>query len=383
MELDLTTNEPVPEMDDSSISDSSDADSLCSIDEIDLDVITNKMKALSLDTPQHIDRVSIMSIHTAQCRQIASSRKAERQKMYSGNENTCPGRIELDSHVDTTCVGRNTVPLYYTGQVCNVMPYNDTYQPVKDVPIGGAATAWTHPQSGHTIIFELHQVLMFCDELDVTLANPNQIRYSGHMVCDDYKDEHRPLSISITATDIEVPLDVDGVIIGFDTRKPTEDELENCPRVILTEDTEWDPRTINLTGDSTQTREYRKLMSGVHIANVCTTSNPNEPQVCRSARTSDITLASISSAYTDLTLLPRLLACISIAHWVVCDGGDRRQNGSNNTAIVGSMLSDTRHSKITPEELARKWNLGLATAKYTLDTTTQHGIRHAVRPLSR
>ena len=37
--------------------------------------------------------------------------------------------------------------------------------------------------------------------------------------------------------------------------------------------------------------------------------------------------------------------------------------------------SNERHSKVTAEELARKWNIGLPTAKATLDATTQRGIR--------
>jgi hypothetical protein len=42
-----------------------------------------------------------------------------------------------------------------------------------------------------------------------------------------------------------------------------------------------------------------------------------------------------------------------------------------------------RHSKVGPEELSRKWNIGLQMAKDTLDVTTQHGVRTAVHPMSR
>jgi hypothetical protein len=45
-------------------------------------------------------------------------------------------------------------------------------------------------------------------------------------------------------------------------------------------------------------------------------------------------------------------------------------------------MSD-RHSKVGPEELSRKWNIGLETAKAALDVTTQHGVRTAVHPMSR
>jgi hypothetical protein len=42
-----------------------------------------------------------------------------------------------------------------------------------------------------------------------------------------------------------------------------------------------------------------------------------------------------------------------------------------------------RHSKVGPEELSRKWNIGLQMAKDTLDGTTQHGVRMAVHPMLR
>ena len=52
-------------------------------------------------------------------------------------------------------------------------------------------------------------------------------------------------------------------------------------------------------------------------------------------------------------------------------------------ALVNSILTTDRHSKVTPEELARKWNIGIDTAKRTLEVTTQKGVRTAVQPMSR
>ena len=44
------------------------------------------------------------------------------------------------------------------------------------------------------------------------------------------------------------------------------------------------------------------------------------------------------------------------------------------------MSMKDRHSKVGPEELARKWNIGLQTAKDTLEATTQHGVRNSSAP---
>ena len=47
-----------------------------------------------------------------------------------------------------------------------------------------------------------------------------------------------------------------------------------------------------------------------------------------------------------------------------------------------SIISNNRHSKVSPEELARKWNIGIQTAKDTLKVTTQQGIQTAVHPMT-
>ena len=49
---------------------------------------------------------------------------------------------EMESHVDTFCLGNNFTPLYYTGKICNVHAYSDTIAPIKDVHIGAGATIW-------------------------------------------------------------------------------------------------------------------------------------------------------------------------------------------------------------------------------------------------
>ena len=50
---------------------------------------------------------------------------------------------------------------------------------------------------------------------------------------------------------------------------------------------------------------------------------------------------------------------------------------------VKIIITNDSHLKIGPEELSRKWNIGLQTAKDTLTATTQHGVRTAVHPMSR
>ena len=48
---------------------------------------------------------------------------------------------------------------------------------------------------------------------------------------------------------------------------------------------------------------------------------------------------------------------------------------------VQSIITNDRHSKIGPEELSSKWNIGFQTVKDTLAARTQHGVRTAVHPI--
>ena len=40
------------------------------------------------------------------------------------------------------------------------------------------------------------------------------------------------------------------------------------------------------------------------------------------------------------------------------------------------------HSKVNVEEMARKWNVGLETARVNMNATTQKGVRTLTEPLS-
>ena len=68
------------------------------------------------------------------------------------------GRSELDSHADTCVAGATWKVMEYTGVVCNVYPYSDSYKPLKQVPVVEAVTAYNHP-AGETFTLVLVQVL--------------------------------------------------------------------------------------------------------------------------------------------------------------------------------------------------------------------------------
>jgi hypothetical protein len=56
---------------------------------------------------------------------------------------------------------------------------------------------------------------------------------------------------------------------------------------------------------------------------------------------------------------------------------------SSPTRNVNEVASKTRHSVITPEHIARTWNINLDKAKDTLRVMTQKGLRYAIHPIHR
>ena len=81
-------------------------------------------------------------------------------------------------------------------------------------------------------------------------------------------------------------------------------------------------------------------------------------------------MLKISSTFDERTFCKRLISSVNIA-------------STYRNDEVKSINSNDRHSQIGPEELARKWNVGIQTAKDTLEVTTQHGVRTSVQPMTR
>jgi hypothetical protein len=55
----------------------------------------------------------------------------------------------------------------------------------------------------------------------------------------------------------------------------------------------------------------------------------------------------------------------------------------DDSAQVAFVGAKDRHSQVSPEAVARKFRCGLETARRTLKTTIQRGVRHAIHPLHR
>ena len=119
-----------------------------------------------------------------------------------------------------------------TGQECDVSPYTDEYEEIKNVPIALAATAWTSLELAKTFIIILHEGLWMKTTMDHILVNPNQLQHFGFTVQDNPYISS-PLYIESTDRDFVLPLIMEGTNIMEHTRTPTGEELARCQHILL------------------------------------------------------------------------------------------------------------------------------------------------------
>ena len=121
-----------------------------------------------------------------------------------------------------------------------------------------------------------------------------------------------------------------GCILYLPTRYPTDYELENCKWLILSSETLWDPYSDDFAYEEDKFEKLNPRMIG-----------------------------SVQSCYQfDEAILLKY-----------------------RTVRVQTSIDCC--SRITPEQLARQWCIGLQTAAKTLMTTTQKGVRNAIHPIHR
>ncbi len=286
--------------------------------------------------------------------------------------------VELDSHADTCVAGANCVMFEDTGQRVRVSAYNEVYDPVEDVPIGTALTAWTSPEIGETFIFVLNQALIFGDSLKHTLLCPNQLRAHGLQVSDVPKqfDKNSSHSIFIPEHDLRIPLGLRGVISRFETHKPTRQEIENCAWIELTGPDEWDPHSPTFAE-----REERNVSGTLKSVDKYDDVTSRE-------------IFAVSVANDDNGLLgKRLMACVNVAvRDIAGDGLEGREDEEfyedgidvcNLDREISAIGTSGQKPIITKEILSRRWGIGLDQAHKTLQVTTQRGVRKVLHPLER
>jgi hypothetical protein len=169
---------------------------------------------------------------------VATIRSGNRSRVINAisreeleSEEGTVARCEMDSHADTCAAGPNFLVLELSGEQCDVTPYMSDYQPITNVSVVIAITAFTDKPNGETVILHFNQVLWYGKQIKMSLINPNQLQHFGITVSDDPTDTTRPFGISTGEGLVFVPNKMEGTTVYFETRVPTDWEHENCKSI--------------------------------------------------------------------------------------------------------------------------------------------------------
>ena len=285
------------------------------------------------------------------------------------------GRCEMDSHADTCVAGSNCTVLEYTGRSATVEAYSPDY-PSKEIPIATVATTYDCPSSGESYVLILNEALYFGDALPFSLLSPNQLRDNDIHV-DERHRTHAPDSIFgiyVPSIPLHIPFDMEGVIAGFLSRPPTHSELEtvDCCHVELTADVEWDPHTFSLSLDN-HVLDDERVLSSLWTRRM---------RISKS-RTIKYRLRSCIDILQDSQSLPELQFVNEISTMNQTDPILTRLASLTSLTTLAAIRTGDGKSAVTPENVARRWMIGLDTAKKSLTVTTQKGIRSIPNPATR
>ena len=191
------------------------------------------------------------------------------------------------------------------------------------------------------------------DKLDHTLVNPNQLRAYGVSIQDNPFDA-KPLSI--TTDDASVELYSEGTIICGDTRTPTESELSQLPRLILTSPHDSDPHNVCFPSCNGQSSNSVSIESNHLILAVDTLLQHTiyDPIMVASLMSSHVQVAEMTTPST-----------------------------FQDIPLARTFQSKERHSSVTPSDLSERFYIRLGQATQTLKVITQWLMRSAILPLAR
>jgi hypothetical protein len=280
-------------------------------------------------------------------------------------------QIEMDSHADTIVCGANCAIIHFTGKECDVMPYTDTYEAIKSVPIVKAGTAYSHPETGETFILVFNEAIWMGDKMDHTLVNPNQLRSFGIKVQDNPFDS-APTYVSTEDGDFAFPLACTGTILSAPTRTPTENELQTCRHILLSSEHDWDPQNVRFPKASRSVEEeMTRTIGAVGGKRANIDYYYDEEDGYENPEESLFSIGGISR---------RMIASVKVGS---VPPRQVSQLEVEDLPQIKTFQSKGRHSSTTPGELSERWQIGLVQAKETLKRTTQRLQRSAAMPLAR
>eukprot|EP00536_Pseudo-nitzschia_multiseries_P015757 jgi/Psemu1/43707/gm1.43707_g len=358
------------------------------------------------------------------------------------NEENEAGYCELDSHADTTAAGSNMVllnPDQITTHV-DMAPFSEEYKPIKKIPIGSCATAWTSPTSGQVYSIVFHQALYFGNKLKNSLICPNQVRDCNFNSVEETPRQFEPrskhgITIQTPMEDddpkkVFIKLNMRNVISYFPTRKPTKLELDECEHLIATNDAPWDPHSLKfrmaelainngdpIPGDqlsvqamstedassvTSKETKHPNLMQHCKLMRLHQTSTRRMMTECQIATDGNIShmISSVSTIFQDANISSAQRKDQFLYDDTEFDFTEAPENKSKQIPSLQEIHNtlerkslDRRNqwgpsvttiagpNKVDCERLAKTWNISFKKAGQTLKVTTQKALRNLQLPL--
>ena len=165
-------------------------------------------------------------------------------------------RVQADDHIqatidggaDTCLLGSSFRMFEYSERKANVASFDDALH-VNNLRIGSGVTAFDHAD-GSTYLLMVHEGIDYTSQHN-SIISVSQSRYHGVDICDRhprFRVNNQPGLFRMSVQDIEIPFTMEKGLVSLRVRKPTDDEISNCPVLELTSDAPWDPSY--LTGDT-------------------------------------------------------------------------------------------------------------------------------------
>ena len=219
----------------------------------------------------------------------------------------------------------------HENRTCLVRPFNDSYEPMRDVKLVDAAFK-CRDEYGKQYILLVNQALDFTNTTTHSILYSNQARYNDVRVNDVPRicDNDSSQSVYFPKDGVEFPLSMHGPVAYLDISYPTDEDMRMYYHLKLTSsETEWDPDRIF----------------------------GNDPYLIDAVMEDKSDQMTCSGGFND--------------------GDDSMESDLEKleNMIMISAINFQSKTQIRAAKLSELWNIGLNMAERTLKATTQHPLR--------
>ena len=160
-------------------------------------------------------------------------------KVSSSSHNNAIGNLLIDGGCDTSLCGNGFIVESTTERTVSVQGFNNKMK-IGHLPVVTAITAIDLVEE--TIILEINEAIYVKDN-NTSLLSTFQAREYG-VIINDIAKRHGGAQ-NIIADGVELPLELKNGLMMTSVRTPTDDEIRNCTRVVLTCDQPWEVQAYN------------------------------------------------------------------------------------------------------------------------------------------